>query len=109
MVKKRYVFDIDGTICTNTDGKYDEALPILPRIQKVNYLFDAGHEITLYTARGMGTSNNNPVIAYSKWYSLTKRQLSEWEVRYHLLVMGKPAGDIYIDDKGITDEEFFRD
>lgn len=109
MVKKRYVFDIDGTICTNTNGKYGEALPMASRIQKVNNLFDAGHDITFHTARGMGSSNNNPLIAYSKWYSLTERQLSEWGVKYHLLVMGKPAGEIYIDDKGIVDEEFFRD
>ena len=109
MVSKRYVFDIDGTICTNTDGKYHDATPLSTRIQKINNLFDDGHIITFYTARGMGSSGNNPLIAYSKWYSLTERQLREWDVKYHLLVMGKPAGDIYIDDKGIVDEEFFRD
>ncbi len=28
-------------------------------------------------------------------------------VNYHELFMGKPAGDLYIDDKGIKDEDFF--
>ena len=40
---------------------------------------------------------------------LTSNQLDEWGVNYHRLFMGKPAGDLYIDDKAIKDEEFFRD
>ena len=31
-----YVFDIDGTICTKTDGEYGEAEPIQERIDEIN-------------------------------------------------------------------------
>ena len=105
----KYVFDIDGTICTKangdySDGNYNTSKPIVDRIEKINKLYSEGHTIYLLTARGMGRSKNqNP----SLFEDLTKQQLKEWGVNYHELFMGKPAGDIYIDDKGIKDEEFF--
>ena len=33
-----YVFDIDGTICTKTDGDYSKAKPMQERIDVVNKL-----------------------------------------------------------------------
>ena len=36
-----YVFDIDGTICTKTDGNYENASPIADRINTVNSLYDS--------------------------------------------------------------------
>jgi histidinol phosphatase-like enzyme len=102
-----YVFDIDGTICLNTNGEYEKAEPITERIDKVNTLYDAGHTIVFQTARGMGRSDNSEAFAYAKFYELTKTQLETWGVKYHSLFLGKPAGDIYVDDKGIKDEEFF--
>ena len=104
---KSYVFDIDGTICTNTSGRYEAAKPIECRIKKINQLYNAGCTITLYTARGMGRHNNNQKLAIDHFYDLTKRQLDTWGVLYHNLFLGKPSGDIYIDDKGISDEQFF--
>ena len=53
----RYVVDIDGTICTPglTEGmRYEQALPIQSRIDKINKLYDEGHIIIYLTARGMG-------------------------------------------------------
>lgn len=102
-----YVFDIDGTICTITDGEYPTAKPLRDRIEKVNALYDEGHTIVFQTARGMGRSNNSEQFAYAKFYEFTKQQLEDWGVKYHSLFLGKPAGDIYIDDKGIKDEDFF--
>ena len=34
-MKKIYVFDIDGTICTNTDGDYKSAEPFADMIEKI--------------------------------------------------------------------------
>ena len=34
------------------------------------------------------------------FYDFTRMQLFEWGVKFHDLFLGKPAGDIYIDDKG---------
>lgn len=102
-----YVFDIDGTICSLTDGDYEDAVPFVERINIINLLFEQGHSITFYTARGMGRFKNDAISARNEFFDLTKRQLSEWGVKYHHLFMGKPAGDIYIDDKGCNDSMWF--
>ncbi len=102
-----YVFDIDGTLCTNSQGDYSAAKPIYELIKIVNELFDQGNRIILLTARGMGSSGNNQEIAKAKWESFTKDQLASWGVRYHMLFLGKPSGDLYVDDKGVNDSDFF--
>ena len=102
-----YVIDIDGTICSVTNGDYDKAVPYLNRIKIVNRLFDEGHTIHFLTARGMGRSNNSINFAERLLYKKTKNQLDTWGVKYHRLFMGKPSGDVYIDDKGVKDEDFF--
>ena len=104
-----YGFDIDGTICTTKDGLYDNSNPIPERIDIVNKLYDAGHTIIFQTARGMGRSGNSYAYAHEAFYELTRTQLIEWGVKFHELFLGKPAGDIYVDDKGIKDEDFFTD
>lgn len=104
---KTYIFDIDGTICTNSNGKYRDAVPIISRIKIINDLYRAGNIIIFHTARGMGSSGNNFKIASERWNSFTVSQLSSWGVKYHQIFFGKPAGDIYIDDKGQNDIDFF--
>ena len=106
---KTYVVDIDGTICTNSNGNYENAKPLYDRISKINQLYNSGGTIIFQTARGMGRHNNKRDLAISDFYDFTKKQLDSWGVKYHQLFLGKPAGDRYIDDKGINDVEFFRD
>jgi len=89
-----YCFDIDGTLCTNTEGKYLEAIPFQEVVARVNYLYSRGHRILLYTARGSTTGID--------WREVTKNQLKEWNVYYHKLFMSKPTADVYIDDKAIN-------
>lgn len=89
-----YCFDIDGTLCTNTDGEYERAEPHPEVIAKVNTLYDAGHRIVLYTARGSTTEID--------WSKLTENQLHSWGVKYHQLVMGKPTAGLYVDDKAMN-------
>ena len=104
---KRYCFDIDGTICNNTWGKYEEALPYKDRIECVNRLYDSGNYITYFTARGMGTFKNDREAARKEYYVFTINQLSSWGCKYDALFLGKPAADYYIDDKGIQSDKFF--
>ena len=102
-----YVFDIDGTICTLSEGEYQNAEPIQDRIDIINELYDEGNTIIFHTARGMGRTKNSALLAERLFKHLTMHQLDEWGVKYHKLFMGKPSGDIYIDDKGEKDEDFF--
>ena len=107
---KVYVFDIDGTVCTSvSDGDYLKAKPYKHRIKKINDLFDKGNKIIFQTARGMGRHKNNATKAKNEFYMITIKQLESWGIKYNKLFMGKPSGDIYIDDKGIKDEDFFTD
>jgi len=72
-------------------------------------LYDEGNQIIYLTARGMGRSGDNADLAKRIFYELTKDQLDRWECKYHKLVLGKPSGDYYIDDKGMSANEFFGD
>ena len=96
-----YCFDLDGTICTNTDGNYNKAKPFYERIKKINDLYNKQNTILIDTARGYTTGID--------WDELTKNQLSDWGVKYHSLRVGiKLNADIFIDDKGINDNDFFK-
>lgn len=102
-----YVFDMDGTLCHSEDGDYDNSTPIKKRIDVVNKLYEEGNRIVIYTARGMGRSNNSFAYAHEAFYELTRTQLIDWGVKFHDLFLGKPSGDLYIDDKGMRDVNFF--
>jgi len=103
-----YVFDIDGTICTKiTNGDYSTAAPLNDRISVVNRLYDEGNIIIFQTARGMGRSGNSQAFAWEFLGKDTEKQLKKWGVKFHSLFMGKPAGDVYVDDKGMSDHKFF--
>ena len=106
---KTYVVDIDGTICSLTDGNYRKAIPNKERIEKINQLYLKGNTIIYFTARGMGRHKGNVFNAYNEFYELTKKQLDKWGVKHSKLILGKPSGDIYIDDKGIKADDFFTD
>ena len=106
----KYVVDIDGTICSLVTGAsldYSKATPYIDRIKKINDLYDAGNEIVYFTARGMGRSAGNDSKAYELFYTITKAQLTEWGAKHHQLILGKPAADVYIDDKGTNASDFF--
>ena len=91
---RTYVIDIDGVICNNADGKYEEAKPNLDVIIKINNLYDKGHTIKYFTARGSATGID--------WRDLTEKQFKKWGVKYHELIFGKPEADLYIDDKAFN-------
>lgn len=109
----KYVIDIDGTICDNSecreDRDYHASIPKPDRIAKINKLYDEGHQIIYLTARGMGRSGDNADLANRMFYEVTYHQLNRWGCKFHKLVLGKPSGDYYIDDKGINANEFFGD
>ena len=97
----RVFVDIDETICFY-DGAdrlgYKNAIPNEKNIAKINKLYDEGHEITYWTARG----------SYSgiDYLELTANQLDEWGCQYHELSVGeKPNYDLLICDKTKRIEE----
>ena len=97
---KKLCFDLDGVICNNTYGDYDNAKPIQEAIDKVNDLYKKKFEITIFTARYMGRTNGSAKEANKRGFEQAKYQLESWGVNYHNLILGKPEYDIIIDDKG---------
>lgn len=93
-----YCFDLDNTLCNSEGENYLKSIPILSRITTVNSLYNSGNRIIICTARGS--------VSGLDWTDLTKKQLSEWQVRYHELWLNKPYADHYIDDKAIHDQDF---
>ena len=94
--------DIDNTICfynKKNDLDYNNAIPNIERIDKINNLYDDGNIITYWTARGSGTG--------IKWFNITYNQLKKWGCKFHELRMNKPAYDLFIDDKNINSDVFF--
>ena len=97
-----YYIDIDDTICrSGSPIDYSTAVPIDKAIKKVNALYDAGHKIIMWTARGTGTGID--------WYDVTQKQLHNWGVKHHQLKFGKPVYDIFIDDKNINANDWLNE
>lgn len=88
--------DIDETICYSPEDRdYNLSKPYYDRIDKINSLYDSGHEIIYWTARGRLTNID--------WYDVTKEQLKKWGAKHHKLdVKTKPFYDILICDKTIS-------
>jgi|TARA_R110001583_G_scaffold96617_1_gene240984 hypothetical protein len=103
-----YIFDIDGTICNTNGSDYDNSTPMYDRIDFINKLYAEGNIIIFQTARGMGRTKNNQIEAIEIFYEYTRKQLDSWNVKYHNLFLGKPAGDYYVDDKGTNADIFFK-
>lgn len=92
----RIFVDIDHTICDTNGVEYDKSTPKTERIKKVNEWYDKGHTIVYWTARGTMTGIN--------WFDVTYNQLKTWGCKFHELRMGKPAYDVFIDDKNWNSE-----
>ena len=89
------VIDVDGVVASLVeDGYYSKAKPIQENIFLINQLKTAGLKIIFYTARGSLTGIN--------WKQVTKDQFKEWGLLFDELKFGKPAADLYIDDKAAT-------
>ena len=91
--------DIDETICnTSEDRNYKAAVPIIENINKANELYENGHTIIYWTARGTTTGID--------WRKITEEQFAGWGVKYHDLQFGKPYYDLFIDDKNMNTRDW---
>lgn len=86
--------DIDGTLTREKAGHdYASRTPRKEVINKVNQFHKEGHIIILFSSR---------------WESdreVTRAWMKKHGVKYHALVLGKPAFDMYIGDEVKTIEE----
>jgi hypothetical protein len=95
------MFDFDNTVCRTKGTDYERSIPIPEMVKSINQLYDQGHTIRFFTARGSRSGKN--------WRELTESQLKDWGIKYHELFMGKPFTDYYIGDEAMSVEEFQRE
>ena len=94
--------DIDETICnTPADRDYEKSTPIAKNIEKINTLYDEGHTIIYWTARGGSSGIDHTEI--------TQKQIIKWGAKNHGIKLGKPSYDMFICDKAINSNTFFED
>ena len=91
---RSFMIDIDGTICNTHNSDYLKSVPRPKNIAIFNKLYDQGHQIHYWTARGANSGKN--------WDEFTVMQLKQWNVKFTTINMGKPHYDIWIDDKAIN-------
>ena len=84
------IIDLDGTICTE-ERQFSHALakPLPGALEAVRKLRADGHTVIIYSAR--------PWVEYE----LTVHWLSQNQFEYDQLVLGKPQGDYWIDDRAV--------
>lgn len=107
--QKTILVDIDETVCHYTDERrYDLASPRQESIDIINSLYDNGHYIIMWTARGGSPASKEVGRCY---HDFTEKQLKSWGVKFHELSTGtkgnyiKPTADLIIDDKAMTIEQ----
>ena len=100
------VFDVDDTISIHKNRDYEHAKPIQQVIDKLNKLHDEGYYIKLFTGRGQLSCNGNLDLIIKTKEPTLKKWLKEHNVKYDELIFGKPLGDWYIDDKGMSVNDF---
>lgn len=85
------IIDVDGTIFTE-EKTFSRSLakPLPGAIENVNALYDEGHTIILYSSRSW------------QEFEMTMHWLDHYGIKYHQLYMGKPIGDVWIDDRAIS-------
>jgi uncharacterized HAD superfamily protein len=84
------IIDLDGTICSE-EKTYSRSLakPLDGAVENINKLYEE-NTIIIYSAR--------------TWmeYEMTVDWLKKYQIKYHQLVLGKPIGDVWIDDRAIN-------
>jgi hypothetical protein len=99
-IARVYVIDIDGTITLDPKinyKKYEKARPNLKVIEAINELFNRGHIIYLFSAR------------HEEDREVTKKWLKQNKVKWNKLILGKPLGDYYVDDRSLIIEDFLKE
>lgn len=88
--RKTYIFDMDGVICEE-GPTFERSLaePIYEAIDIMQALCNQGHKIIIFTARGWAE------------YEMTKEWLFKHDVPHNQLILGKPIGDYWIEDRAL--------
>ena len=105
MYNKRIVLDFDDTLSLSMNRDWNNAKPNIKLIEKINKLYFEGWIIDIYTARGSISCSNRKEADF-KYRGDIENWLHSHDVKYHSLSFDKPLATYYVDDKGVTPEQF---
>jgi capsule biosynthesis phosphatase len=100
------VVDFDDTLALTLNRDWANAVPNHDLINKLNDLFDKGWTIHVVTARGQLSCKGDCELADAKYRQQIENWLYENKVKFTELSFQKKLAAYYIDDKGITPEDF---
>ena len=84
------IIDMDGTICTEEKTYSRSLAKIKPGAKEyINQQYNDGNTIIIYSARSW------------QEFEMTTEWLKVNDVLYHQLILGKPIGDVWIDDRAV--------
>lgn len=88
--------DLDGVIAEDDNNypNYEDCRVMKGAVEYLASLRDAGHRIIIYTSRGWW------------FFEITLDWLNRKGVPFDTLVMDKPYGDVYIDDRAMKFESW---
>lgn len=87
----RIIIDLDGTICDEKNFFQRPLAKIKKGAKKfINNLKKKNFTIIIYSARSWNE------------YEMTRNWLVKNKIKYDQLVLGKPVGDLWIDDRAIN-------
>jgi hypothetical protein len=102
---KRIILDFDDTLAFAENRDWINARPNDELIVKTNKLYDEGWQIDIFTARG-NLSCATRAEAAAKYQPDMEEWLKMNGVKYHSISFEKPLAAYYIDDKGMSPEDF---
>lgn len=104
----RLVFDLDDTICRAQNRDYPNAAAITSVVENIRACREVfpGVEVVIHTSRGMASCGGDVAKADKKNRATIEQWLAKHDLHVDEIIFGKPLGDIYIDDKAMSAEDF---
>ena len=84
-------------IFSSPGGSIIDGFELFDHIQQLR---NEGHHITIFTSRGTSSGKD--------WFSFTLEQVEGWNIKFHSLKLGKPAYDLFIDDRAINNQDWYK-
>lgn len=100
------IVDFDDTLAITLNRDWENAKPNQPLIDKLVQLKGSGWTVHVVTARGQLSCKGDSDAADKKYRTQIEKWLDTHGVPYDSLSFQKKLGAYYIDDKGITPEDF---
>lgn len=104
---KRIILDFDDTLAFHQNRDWANSAPNTKLIEKTNALYDQGWQIDIFTARG-SISCATRKEAEEKYKAGMVEWLEKHGVKYHSISFDKPLAAYYIDDKGMSPDDFVK-